>query len=65
MKSKDVVRELNLKKGSKIKIIKMAGHPEMNDRSGTIINITGDYQLQGTWGSLYVNPSVDKIEKIN
>lgn len=65
MTNKEVVKQLDLKKGSKIKIIKMSGHPEMNDRVGIIINITSDYQLQGNWGSLYIVPSVDKIEKIS
>lgn len=65
MTNKEVVQKLGLKKGDKIKLIKISSHPELSGRSGTIFAITYDYQLQGNWGSWFIVPSIDEIEKIS
>ena len=63
-RNQEIVTKLGLKKGSTIKILKMSSHPEMTNKTGVIYNITSDFQLEGTWGSMSIVPSVDKIEKV-
>lgn len=62
--NKKIIEDLKLTVGSTIKIIQMNNHPDMNKKIGKIINITSDYQLQGTWGNYAVVPCVDKFTKI-
>ena len=64
-RNQEIIIKLGLKKGNTIKILKMSNHPEMTNEIGVIRNITSDFQLEGTWGTMSIVPSVDKIEKIN
>ena len=52
------------KVGDKIRIIEMVGEPNYAGREGVIQYIDSIGQLHGSWGGLGVQPSLDKIEKI-
>lgn len=58
-------REIVIPKvGDKIRIISMSGIPSYDGKEGIVKIIDSMGQLQGTWGSLVVVPSEDKIDII-
>ena len=63
---------MELKKGDKIRIIKMDDKNgkdtharESNGKEGTITHIDDAGQIHGTWGGLALIPGLDEYEKID
>lgn len=50
--------------GDSIKIVEMIGEPKYSSREGVVVFVDDIGQLFGSWGSLAINPEIDKYEII-
>lgn len=53
-----------IKIGDSIKIIEMVGEPKYTSKTGVVLFIDDIGQLFGSWGSLAVDPKIDKFEVV-
>lgn len=55
---------MEIRIGTKIKIIRMDGEPHYNEKEGVVTTIDDIGQIHGTWGGCAIVPEVDKFEVI-
>lgn len=55
---------MEIRIGTKIRIIRMDGEPHYNGKEGVVTTIDDIGQIHGTWGGCAIVPEVDEFEVI-